>query len=71
MLQCAAAENLLGDIVRGADAKQPAAEAEATYRLATREKLLGLHHLDVAFSLLGVLLFMKSYLCHAAMKEGL
>lgn len=53
-LEVAAAENLLGDILRGSGPER-AAEAEAAYRscLVTREKLLGLHHPDVAVALLG------------------
>ncbi|CAL8462451.1 g1984 [Coccomyxa elongata] len=54
-LEVAAAENLLGDILRGAGPER-AAEAEAAYRscLFAREKLLGLHHPDVAVALLGL-----------------
>lgn len=53
-LETAAAGKLLGDILRGMGPER-VAEAEAAYRscLATREKLLGLHHPDVAAALLG------------------
>ena len=57
-LECAAAENLLGDTLRGAGPAR-AAEAQAAYRscLAVRERLLGLHHPDVAIALLGEFMY--------------
>lgn len=55
-METAAAQHLLGEILRDAGGAKRLQEAEVAFCrcMAVREKLLGLHHPDVALAMLGV-----------------